>query len=78
MPRQTRKRAKRQPKPSDRPQTRETWGVLVTQLRLWITPEVEPPSRPFLVLVLDLDNDRVPGQDMLSQTPTPDDVETVS
>jgi tetratricopeptide (TPR) repeat protein len=75
MPRQPRKRTS--PKPSERRQTRETWGVLVAQLRIWITPDDAPPSRPFLVMVLDLDNDRVPGQDMLSHTPTPDDVETV-
>src|SRR3990172_221892 len=65
MPRQ------RRYKPADRPQTAETWGVLVTQLRLWITPEDEPPSRPFLVLVLDLDSDRVPYQDMFPQAPPP-------
>lgn len=35
---------KRRPlKPAERPLTEETWGVLVTQLRLWITPEDEPP-----------------------------------
>ncbi len=71
MPRQ------RQPKPSDRPQTNETWGALVTQLRIWITPEDAPPSRPFLVMALDLDHDRVLAQDMFPQTPTAEDVEAV-
>ncbi len=77
MPRQPRKRTSRHPKPSDRPQTRETWGVLVAHLRIWITPEDAPPSRPFLAMVLDLDNDRVPGQDMFPQAPTLDEVESV-
>ncbi len=68
---------KRPPKPSDRPQTHETWGVFVTQLRIWITPEDEPPSRPFIVLVLDLDHDVLPGQDMFPHAPTVEDVEAV-
>lgn len=68
---------KRYPKPSDRPQTNETWGVLVTQLRLWITPEDAPPSRPVLVMALDLDHDRLLAQDMFPQTPTAEEVEGV-
>jgi tetratricopeptide (TPR) repeat protein len=51
--------------------------VLVAQLRLWITPEDEPPSRPFLVLVFDLDHGRLLDQEMFPATPTPAQVEGV-
>jgi tetratricopeptide (TPR) repeat protein len=68
---------KRRHKPSDRPQTDETWGVLVTQLRIWVTPEDEPPSRPFLALVFDLDHGLLLDQEIFPDTPTPEKVEAV-
>jgi tetratricopeptide (TPR) repeat protein len=65
---------KRNPQPADRPQTSETWAVGAVQLRVWITPEDEPPHRPFVVMVLDLDHDFILGNDMFAQAPTPDEV----
>ncbi len=64
-------------RPSDRPQTTETWGVMVVQLRLWITPENEPAWRPYLMMVLDLNHDWLTNQDMSQPVPTPQQVEAV-
>jgi tetratricopeptide (TPR) repeat protein len=41
--------------PGDLPQQSETWYVAVRHLRIWITPPDEDPSRPFAVLILNLD-----------------------
>ena len=49
----------------------------VTQLRIWVTPSDAPPSRPFLVMALDLNHDRLLAQDMFPRTPTAEDVEAV-
>lgn len=68
---------KRHPKPSDRPQTLETWGAFVTQLRLWITPDDAPPRRPFIVMVLDLEHGALLAQDIFPEMPTAEEVEGV-
>lgn len=41
--------------PGALPQLPETWHVAVRHLRIWITPPDEEPSRPFVVIVLNLD-----------------------
>src|SRR5437763_13237598 len=69
--------AKRQPRPSERPQTDEIWGLIVTQLKIWITPENQPARRPYLMMVLDLDHDLLLNQDVLETPPTPQAVEAV-
>ncbi|MBP7691422.1 MAG: tetratricopeptide repeat protein [Anaerolineales bacterium] len=68
---------RRAQKPSERPQSNETWGLLVTQLRVWITPEDAPPSRPFLALVLDPEQDLLLGQEMFPEPPTVEQIEGV-
>ena len=68
---------KRALRPSDRPQTHETWGLIVAQLKIWITPKNEPAWRPHLMLVLDLDHDLVLNQDISQPPPTPQAVEAV-
>ena len=69
--------AKRALRPSDRPQTQETWAVLVAQLRLWITEENKPAWRPFVVLVLDLDHGFIANQDISQAPPTASAVEAI-
>ncbi|MGH2521015.1 MAG: DUF6930 domain-containing protein, partial [Anaerolineales bacterium] len=72
QPRQPRKRTRRQP--VDLPQTSEVWGVGVVQLRLWITPDDAPPHRPYLVMVLDLEQGAVVGSEMFEALPAPGEV----
>jgi tetratricopeptide (TPR) repeat protein len=64
-------------RPSDRPQTHETWAVLVAQLRVWITVENQAPWRPFVVLVLDLNHDALLNQDVSQTAPTALAVEAI-
>src|SRR5580765_3838468 len=62
-------------KPSDRPQTNETWAVLVAQLRVWITVENQPAWRPFVVL--DLDHGQLTNQDVSQAPPSALAVEAI-
>ena len=63
--------------PAALPQSAATWGVSVQQLRIWITPPDEPPSRPYLIMVLDLTRDFLMGENLLDHAPTPDEVREV-
>jgi tetratricopeptide (TPR) repeat protein len=66
------------PKPkrpiAELPQTTETWGVGVAQLRVWITPEDGPPTRPAIILILDLDHDFLIPTDLRAEMPSPENV----
>jgi len=62
-------------RPSELPQTVETWGLLATRLRAWIAVAGQLAQRPFLVLALDLDHDRILYHNLLEQPPTSEDVE---
>lgn len=66
----------RHPKAANRPQVPELWGAGVVQLRLWITPDDAPPTRPYVVMVLDLKHGMVVGSEMFDTAPTPADVHT--
>ena len=68
---------KRASKPSELPQTSDTWGLLATQLRVWITPEGETPYRPYVAIVLDLTRDKLLASQLFPQPPTPDEIEMV-
>lgn len=62
--------ARRRPsRPSELPSSRETWGCLTAQLRLWITPEGAPAYRPWVTLVLDLTHDRLMASELYPQAP---------
>ncbi len=61
---------KRTLRPSDRPQTQETWAVLVAQLRVWISEPNQSAWRPFVALVLDLDHGTLTNQDVFQAPPT--------
>lgn len=63
-------------RPSELPQTKDRWGLLTAQLRLWITPEGEAPYQPYIVLVLDLTRDKLLANEIMPQPPTADEIES--
>jgi tetratricopeptide (TPR) repeat protein len=68
---------KRQLDPALLPQAATTWGTIVQQLRFWITPPDEPPTRPYLIMVADLSRDFIMGQNLLDHAPAPDEIHQV-
>jgi tetratricopeptide (TPR) repeat protein len=60
--------------PARLPQRSETWAVASAQLRIWITPEDQPPSRPYMLFILDLDHDLMLGGEMFDHDPSAGDV----
>lgn len=64
-------------KPSEQPQTNETWGALVAQLRTWIAPEEGAPYRPYGLLVLDLTHDKLMAMQLFPGPPTAEETEAV-
>lgn len=65
----------RQPKPIESlPQAPETWAAGNVQLRMWITPEDEPPYRPYLLVVVDLDHGYLLASDTLAAPATAADM----
>lgn len=40
----------------------ETWGVAARRMRTWVTPDDQPPYRPYIILVLDVTGRRIVGQ----------------
>jgi tetratricopeptide (TPR) repeat protein len=62
---------RRRPSAANVPQTEETWAVGQARLRAWVEPEDEPPYRPFLLLIADLDHGTVVYSDMFEQPPGP-------
>jgi len=60
--------------PAELPQQPETWGLGVIPLRYWIGNEDEPPRRPWVVMIVDLDNGLLLTPDMLEHAPVPDEV----
>jgi len=58
--------------PLDLPQSPDTWYFAVRRLRTWIVPEDEPPVRPYLTLILNLDRGLIQGS-ALGAEPTPAD-----
>jgi tetratricopeptide (TPR) repeat protein len=57
------------PKVPERPQVDEVWAVGARRLRIWVTPEDQPPYRPYLILVLDMTNERIVGQALADHPP---------
>ncbi len=62
--------------PAQLPQQPETWAVSVHQLRVWIVPEDEPPSRPWIIFIIDLDNDVLLGPNLCEPAPDAEAVHT--
>ena len=66
MPRQSNR------SPADLPQQPEVWHVLIQQLRIWITPPDQDPSRPFLVLAINLNDGAVQVWEIVPTYPSSD------
>jgi tetratricopeptide (TPR) repeat protein len=64
-------RRKSRHSPGDLPQQPETWHVAVRQLRIWITPPDEEPSRPFVALIFSLDTGVLQKLEVVQGYPTP-------
>lgn len=47
----------------------ETWGVAARRMRTWITPDDQPPYRPYIILVLDVTGRRIVGQALEKSAP---------
>jgi len=56
------------------PQRQETWYLAVRELRIWITPQDEEPSQPYVALVMNLDQGLIQSFDTYPSHPTPDQV----
>ena len=50
-------------------QTKATWHATVRRAPAWITPRNKPPYRPFLILVLEADTDRIRQTNMQDDRP---------
>lgn len=53
------------------PQLSEIWHVAVEQLRIWITPPDEEPSRPFVVMILNLTMGLIQKMELVANYPSP-------
>src|SRR3990172_3687153 len=51
----------RRPIQPDYPHTEDTWLLAVRKLRAWITPEDEPPTRPYLTLIFNRNQNLIQG-----------------
>lgn len=60
--------------PARLPQHAETWAVAVVRMRIWITPEDQPPVRPYMVFVHDMDHDLMLGGEVVDHVPEPAEV----
>lgn len=60
--------------PAELPQMPETWGLGVFQLRLWVGDSDERPRRPWIVMIIDLDNDVLLTPDLLDHAPDSDEI----
>ncbi len=58
--------------PGDLPQQAETWHVLTQQLRIWITPPDEEPTRPFVSIMVSLQTGVVQGFELSPDYPAPE------
>jgi len=56
------------------PQVAETWQVAWTCLRTWITPPGQPPYRPHLMLVVNLDGPPIVQQEIVAKPPAAEQV----
>jgi hypothetical protein len=56
--------------PGDLPQRAEIWHVMIQQLRVWITPPDEVPSRPVLVMILNLESGMIQNMEVAPEYPT--------
>ena len=65
-------RRKTNRQPGDLPQQAETWHVLTQQLRIWITPPDEEPTRPFVSIVVSLQTGVVEGFELSPDYPAPE------
>ena len=54
-------------------QTDEVWESTVQRMRVWITPDDQPPYRPYVILTVSRTG-RVVGSDLVDDAPTPDQV----
>jgi len=59
---------------ADLPQKTEDWGIGVVLLRTWIAPPGETPYRPWLVMGLDLTNQRVVAHELFQSEPQPKEI----
>ncbi len=60
--------------PPDLTQSSASWYFFVQRLHIWITPEVEPPYRPFVSLIFNLSTRTIRGYD-IGVDPTASDAE---
>jgi tetratricopeptide (TPR) repeat protein len=58
--------------PGDLPQRAETWHVMIQQLRTWITPPDEEPSRPFVTILVNLQLGIIQSFELLPDYPSPE------
>ncbi|HEX9923330.1 MAG TPA: hypothetical protein VGD99_11775 [Anaerolineae bacterium] len=63
--------------PDKLPQLPETWHVAIHQLRIWVTPPDEAPSRPFIVMVLNLTLGLFQKAQLVSDQPQPDEIRSI-
>lgn len=54
------------------PQTNATWHATARRAPAWITPRNKPPYRPYVILVLDTQADRIRQTKMEDDLPTPE------
>jgi hypothetical protein len=57
--------------PADLPQTSENWFFLTHRLRVWITPQDAPPSRPIATVIMDARTGFVLAVELFEDVPTP-------
>lgn len=56
------------------PSVDEVWFITTVQLRMWISPEDAPPSRPYAIFIVDLDHGLIMALDLTETEPTPEQV----
>jgi tetratricopeptide (TPR) repeat protein len=55
----------------------ETWQIAIAQLRLWLTPPDQEPSRPYLVLIVSLEQGTIRASQIIKSQPQRRDVHDV-
>jgi tetratricopeptide (TPR) repeat protein len=71
MPRKSRRELSRLP------QTAETWQVAIPQLRMWITPENQPPVRPYAVFIFSMESGLLMNVELVEAAPTPEQMRDI-
>ena len=56
------------------PQVSETWQIAVAHLRTWIAPPDEAPRRPYVILILSMEQGTIMGVELVEFEPQPEQV----